>query len=216
MTKGDEGEGDVRPSLAEVAYQDLRWRILSGELTAGVLLTEPEVVERTGHGRAPVRAALAALRHDQLIDIVPRRGFFIRPWSETEARDLAAARRLLEPGVAGLAARHRTEGDLAALEAIQARWAEAASRLDPRGLILLDLDFHVAVARASGNAVLKDIVAALKLRSHHQFRMRGQGDGFVARVAQDHAAILAAIRAGDAAGAEAAMHGHLGAVAAPG
>lgn len=210
----DQDGAQTKSSLAEAAYLDLRWRILSGQLVAGVLLTEPEIVERTGHGRAPVRAAMAALRHDQLIDIVPRRGFFVRPWSDSEARDLVTARQMIEPGVAALAARNRSAKDLLALEDIQTRWTEAADRMDPRGLVLLDLDFHVAVARASGNLVLADLVSALKIRSHHQFRMNGQRANFVAGVARDHGAILTAIRAGDAQAAEAAMRGHVGAVTA--
>ena len=157
---------------------------------------------------------MAALRHDQLIDIVPRRGFFVRPWSDSEARDLVTARQMIEPGVAALAARNRSAKDLLALEDIQTRWTEAADRMDPRGLVLLDLDFHVAVARASGNLVLADLVSALKIRSHHQFRMNGQRANFVAGVARDHGAILTAIRAGDAQAAEAAMRGHVGAVTA--
>ncbi|HQY44668.1 MAG TPA: GntR family transcriptional regulator [Paracoccaceae bacterium] len=204
----------TRPSLAKAAYLDLRWRILSGQIAAGALLTEPEIVDRTGHGRAPVRAALAALRHDQLIDIVPRRGFFVRPWSETEARDLVVARQVIEPGVAALAAQKRSPADLLALDEIQGRWAEAAQRNDPQGLMLLDLDFHVAVARASGNAVLADLVSALKIRSHHQFRINRQRESFVTGVARDHDAILAAIRNGDAQGAETAMRSHIGAVTA--
>lgn len=214
-TRDRDAEDGEKTPLAEAAYQDLRWRILSGQLPAGVLLTEPEIVERTGLGRAPVRAALAALRHDQLIDIVPRRGFFVRPWSETEARDLAAARQMVEPGVAALAAQNRSATDLAALDRINADWAEAARTHDPRGLILLDLEFHLALARASGNAVLADLVGALKIRSHHQFRM-GQGAGFVAAVARDHAAILEAVRNQDAAAAEALMRAHVGAVASRG
>lgn len=210
----DQDGAQTKSSLAEAAYLDLRWRILSGQLVAGVLLTEPEIVERTGHGRAPVRAAMAALRHDQLIDIVPRRGFFVRPWSDSEARDLVTARQMIEPGVAALAARNRSAKDLLALEDIQTRWTEAADRMDPRGLVLLDLDFHVAVARASGNLVLADLVSALKIRSHHQFRMNGQRANFVAGVARDHGAILTAIRAGDAQAAEAAMRGHVGTVTA--
>lgn len=204
----------TRPSLAKAAYLDLRWRILSGQIAAGALLTEPEIVDRTGHGRAPVRAALAALRHDQLIDIVPRRGFFVRPWSETEARDLVVARQMIEPGVAALAAQKRSPADLQALDEIQGRWSEAAQRNDPQGLMLLDLDFHVAVARASGNAVLADLVSALKIRSHHQFRINRQRESFVTGVARDHGAILAAISNGDAQGAETAMRSHIGAIKA--
>ncbi len=212
LTELDGAQG--KSSLAEAAYLDLRWRILSGQLAAGVLLTEPEIVERTGHGRAPVRAAMAALRHDQLIDIVPRRGFFVRPWTDAEARDLVAARQMIEPQVAALAARHRSAADLQALDNIQTRWADAAKRMDPQGLVMLDVEFHVAVARASGNAVLADLVSALKIRSHHQFRMNGQRANFVAGVARDHGAILTAIREADAHAAEAAMRGHVGAVTA--
>lgn len=206
----------ARHSLAETAYQDIRWQILSGDLPAGVLLTEREIGERTGHGLAPVRSALAGLRHDQLIDILPRRGFVIRPWSEAEAADLMQARRLVEPQTAALAAQNRSEADLRRMERILREWAAAAQTGDRRGLILLDLEFHIAIARASGSAVLCDMVSALKIRSHHQFRMAGQGTGFVDHVGADHDAILAALAAQDGPGAETRMRAHLGVVAGRG
>lgn len=207
--------GGGKASLSELAYQDLRWQILSGDLAAGILLTEPEICERTGHGKAAARSALAALQHDQLIDIVPRRGFFVRPWSRAEANALMAARQIIEPGIAAMAALARSDADLRALDEIMADWTAAAGTGDPRGLILLDLEFHVGVARASGNSVLAEMVAALKLRSHHQFRM-SQGAGFIADVAREHAAIIAAIAARDAAAAERLMRAHVGTVAGRG
>lgn len=203
---------DRKLSLAEEAYNDLRGRLLLGELQSGVLMTEPEICELTGLGKAPVRAALAELRHDRLIDIVPRRGFFVRPWSAAESQDLMAARALLEPNVCALAARHRSDEDLAAIDAILAQSESAALDKDRRGLVLLDHDFHVAIAVASGNKVFVEMVAALKNRSHHQWQMSAHASEFISRVLRDHRAIRAALADRNPEAAEQAMRGHIGAV----
>lgn len=199
-------------SLAEAAYGDLRWRILSGSLQSGRLLTENDVADLTGFGKAPVRSALAQLRHDRLVDIVPRRGFFVRPWSAEEARQLFESRALIEPALAREAATRRSPEDLGILGRILDEWRTSADSSDRRGLIILDLDFHVAIARASGNAVLAEIVGALKLRSHHQFQMAAHGPAFISHVAEDHGRIFAAIAAGDGNDAESAMRDHIGSV----
>lgn len=211
MTARESTEGR-RPSLADRAYADLRWRILSGELRSGVLMTEGEVCALTGAGKAPVRAALAELRHDRLIDIVPRRGFFVRPWSAAEAAELMAARALIEPEVAALAARHRRPEDIAALDAILTRTEDAARDIDRRALVMLDRDFHIAIARASGNGIFADMVTALKNRSHHHFHIAVSAPAFVARVIRDHRAIRDAVAGGDPAASAAAMRAHIAAL----
>lgn len=215
MTEPEPSPRPRKPSLAENAYADLRWRILSGELRSGILMTEAEVGALTGLGKAPVRAALAELRHDRLIDIVPRRGFFVRPWSAAESADLLAARSLIEPTVAALAARNRSAADIAALDAILTTSRSAALDQDRRALVMLDRDFHIAIASASGNTIFADMVTGLKNRSHHHFHIAVSAPAFIDRVIREHEAIHKAIADGDPAAAEAAMRGHIGALQPP-
>lgn len=204
------------PRLAQAAHDDLRWRILSGELPAGVLMTEAEICEITGLSKAPVRAALAELRHARLIDILPRKGFLIRPWSPREGADLVAARLVIEPEAAALAARYRSARDLETLGTIIERWKVAAGQEDQRALVMIDHDLHVAVALTSGNSVFADIVSALKARSHHQFAIAASAPKLIAQIRVDHDAILAAIVEGNPEAARKAMRDHIGDLPASG
>ena len=96
-----------RSPLTEEAYQGIKDEILENRMAPGFQATEPEVAERLGMSRTPVREALIRLQEDGLVEVVPRRGMRVLPVSpddmreiyevlccvETEAAMLLAARR---------------------------------------------------------------------------------------------------------------------------
>lgn len=206
----DIGKTGRNRSLSEAAYEEIRSLILSGDLECGELRTESEISAMIGLGKAPIRAALLELRHDRLIDIVPRRGFIVRPWSPLEAANLHDARSLIEPEVAQLAARLITPEDVLRLENILTEAEAAAVRQDGKELARWDYAFHVAIAGSCGNQVLADIVVGLKNRSHHQWRITGARPEFVARIQQEHRDILDALKRADSRAAQRAMRSHIG------
>lgn len=196
-------------SLTDEAYCDLRWRILSGRIAPGVLLTEADACAMTGLGKAPVRAALSELRHDRLIDIVPRRGFIVRPWLPAEAEQLHAARLLIEPSICAEAAAQISNADLRTLEDILAEADRALAHDCLAELALWDHAFHVTIARASRNDVYAEMVSRLKNRSHHQWHVMSDVPGFGTQKLAEHRTIWQALRSGDPAQARDAMTRHL-------
>ncbi|WP_199809893.1 FadR/GntR family transcriptional regulator [Streptomyces sp. NRRL F-5126] len=125
------------------------------------------------------------------------------PDHEVLALQLVEARLVIEPGIAAVAAVHRTEEHLERLELA----CETATREpgDPRP----QLNFHRELAKSSGNQVLFEVVdSLLAVRSREQRRVR--------RMIHDrqwdfegHAAILRAVRDGDAPAAEQLTRAHL-------
>jgi GntR family transcriptional repressor for pyruvate dehydrogenase complex len=123
-------------------------------------------------------------------------------------------RRILEPGIAALAAERRTDEDIANLRAILERMQQAAG--DPARWIEADLDFHRAIARISGNRLialqleaLEPVIRGMMERFNHRTR----------RTLEDwrqtwlrHDRVARAIEKGDTAGgprrAAAAMAAH--------
>ncbi len=83
----------------------LRELILGGELAAGARVSELSTVQRLGVSRTPVRAALARLEEEGLLDAIPSGGYAIRAFSEREIDDAIELRGTLE----GLAARFAAE-----------------------------------------------------------------------------------------------------------
>ena len=103
-------------SLSDQAYFRLRDLIVSLKLEPGSLVREPELMERLGLGRTPVREALRRLAQERLVDVYPRQGIFV---SRVDVGDLAAlseVRGSLEAFAGRLAAERATtrERDAAA------------------------------------------------------------------------------------------------------
>ena len=194
-----------------------------GKLKSGDRLPpERELTERFRVSRTSVREALRALESTGLIEIRPGEGAFVRQVSvealieplalviltQREAiAELYEARRLLEPPIAGLAARRATPEEIAELGRVldeQAREVAAG-----RTGLGQDAAFHRAIADSTHNRAITRIVTTLMDLLAQSREESLQPPGRPQRSHQDHRRVLAAIVAGDARAAERAMLGHL-------
>ena len=141
--------------LADQAYVALRELIVSLELPPGALVKEPELVDRLGIGRTPVREALRRLARERLIEVYPRRGMVVTTVDVRDLARLCEVRLALEPEAARLAAERATQDDLDTLSELLAELG-GRRRRDDRALIDLDRRIHGAVYRASHNDFLAE------------------------------------------------------------
>lgn len=175
------GQAVLRPR--EQVEHRLRSAILSAELKSGDMLPpEAELARQFNVSRTTLREALRVLASQRLIAKVPgaRGGNIVQSVDHislgevvTEAVDnllalgsvafdeVADLRRYLEIPSVRLAARHRTEADLAELRDVVRRQRTAS--VDDPEIPELDRLFHTGIAKASGNRVLSSLVVAL----HH-------------------------------------------------
>src|SRR5260221_8103898 len=91
---------DDVPTVRSMVAQKLREAIMSGTLKPGQRLIERELCEMTGVSRPSIREALRLLEADGLVNTVPHRGPVVSTISLEEAKQLYAARAVLE-GFAG-------------------------------------------------------------------------------------------------------------------
>src|SRR5262245_52193708 len=70
-------DGVLKPTLAELAYRQIRQRILDSKLPPGMVVSERLLAERLGMGKAPIRSALVRLASDGLVSIASRQGIVI-------------------------------------------------------------------------------------------------------------------------------------------
>ena len=131
----------------------------------------------------------------------------------SEVAPVLEARRLIEPGVAQLAAQRASPEDLAALE----RSIDAMRELLDRGygpededhFLQLDVQFHLALARASGNPTVETLMRTL-LRQLEIARDMAMHLPLVPQWTLDiHVRTLAAVRGGDPEEVAAVMDEHL-------
>jgi DNA-binding GntR family transcriptional regulator len=194
-------------------YLRLREAIISGRLQPNQRLVEAELGDELGVGRSAIRTALARLDQEGLVEHERNRGARVRLVEEDEAVEILEARSALE----GLAARHaalrRSEDDVVALGEILVEMQELLERGDLLAASDRNALLHRRIVAASGHATAARLISGLNSQlvrfQYRTIMLPGRRD----RSYQEHAAIVAAIVAGDADAAEAAMRLHLSHVA---
>jgi DNA-binding FadR family transcriptional regulator len=194
--------------------------IASGEFRPGARLpAERELATSLGVSRASVREAIISLEMGGLVEVRVGTGIFVTaPVTQgTTARDggpgpfeLLQARRLVEGEIAALAASKASREDLDALRECVARMETHVDDFAVREAS--DREFHLRIAKATGNGSLELVVEGLwNQRAELWGRMQRHFHtvDLAHKTIRDHAAILEAIAARDPEGARSAMHRHL-------
>ena len=214
-------------TLAHGVVAGLKSRILDGSLAPGAKLpSETELIDEYGVSRTVVREAVTRLRAEGLLETFQGRGSYVLAMPEPTSFTVEASairnhhdvlamldfRLGVESETAFLAAaRHSTEDGQQVREAL-----EAFSVAGPEDAVEADFAFHRSVAAASGNRFYLDLIESLgpmmimlpRTRLAEEFSLMDAAH--VERVRREHDDVAAAIIAGDAETARAAMRVHLG------
>ncbi len=189
-------------------YQELRRRILVGELEPGQRLVVRRFSEEFGCSDIPVREALRSLEGDGLIDIAPYRGAQVRIYHPDEVREAYLIRAALEGAATGAAADFIDDGTLAQLDRLIEQIDEVLATEDVPAFSALNREFHELVFSACPYRRLQELIAnvwdghvgmltVLRLkkerlhRSNEEHRaivaaLRARDGGLAARLAQQH------------------------------
>jgi DNA-binding GntR family transcriptional regulator len=197
-------------SRSESVYRGVRRAIIEQALLPGDKLPEDVIGDRFGVSRTIVRAALARLHAEGLVDVQPNKGAAVAQPSLAEAHDIFEARRCLERQVVQRLVARITETDLQALER-HLKLEEQAQPLDGAAAIRLAGAFHILLAERAGNGVLARYVDEIVSRCSIILALYGRPHSADCAVTE-HQQIVAALRARDAARAVALMEHHLDAV----
>ena len=197
------GSGDSSAQIAE----HMAAAIVARQLPPGTRLREEALCRLYGVSRTKIRAALLILSKDKLIRMVPDKGAFVSQPTEAEARDIFAARRIIEAALAREFVARAKPADYRMLERHLKAERLALAQATPLRSQLLG-DFHVLLADIAGNAVLRDIVRELVGRSS-LITMLYQSGHAAACSYDEHGRFLEAARSGDADLAARLMVEHL-------
>jgi DNA-binding FadR family transcriptional regulator len=209
-----------RTNAAEAVREQLLALIEAGEFSVGSRLpSENELAKSFGVSRPVVREGLGALRAAGVLESRSGAGTFVLSARPTKpgllllgrysAEDLHEVRTHLEVPGAGLAATRRSDADLERLEQIVARHSGVADAVE---WVEHDLEFHVALAEATGNELQARLVQDLRGLQFEQTVLMARVTGGVAAPDAEHRAILDAVRRQDRELAEQAMAAHLAAI----
>lgn len=188
------------PSLAEVAYQQVREAILSGALAAGQPFGQEEIAARIGTSRVPLREALQRLEAEGLVTLRPRRGYIVTSLDPEEIKDIFDIRMILEERAGYLATLNATDEDVAAVEKLL-RAMDNLSVRDGRSAADFaekNRAFHERLYESSRRTQLCRLMATLRTNVERYIRIGAQIAGDLKRVGRDHQQIFNAFKRRDA------------------
>lgn len=175
----------------------LRDMIVAGELVPGSKVREPELCERFGISRTPLREALKVLAAEGLIQLLPRRGARVAQITQSEIDDLFPIMAALEALAGELAAARLTDADIATFRDLHAEMFACHESGNEKDYLRLNREIHRLLFTIAANPSLTTLYEQLLVRTHAvRFVTRKSSEQWQRAVA-DHRAILAAIEKRD-------------------
>lgn len=207
-------EGRPRSVHAWVAYE-LGTRIVSGVYSPGEYIpNEATIGEELEVSRTALREAFKILTAKGLIESRPKLGTRVRPkecwnmfdsdvlkWSFESTpspeflRSLFEVREIIEPNSAALAAKRATPEQIAAIEKAYQAMEEAEAGTED--VILTDIDFHMAILRATNNEFMISLGQSIKTALMGLFRISSSEESEFVASLPGHKAVFLGIRDGD-------------------
>lgn len=151
---------DRAASQSLKAVLGLRDLVYSGEARPGERLSEIAVSERLGISRTPLRAALARLEQEGILETIPSGGYAVRSFTEADVIDAIELRGLVEGGAVRLAAERGVPASrLAAAKMLLERLDETMGPnpevMDFDSYIALNAEFHEMLAGLAGSEIIR-------------------------------------------------------------
>jgi DNA-binding GntR family transcriptional regulator len=197
-----------RPPSIDAIHQRMLLAIVEHRLPPGTKLGEERLAKVFGVSRTQIRQVLERLAHDSIVTVHPNRGAFVSSPSVEEAREVFAARRLIEPDLIRHAAQRATPGDVKRLRDHVALESAARSANEKRSIIRLSGEFHQIIADVAGNRFLARTMRELETLTCLVIILY-DAPNVPACPYHEHSGLVDAIEARDAERAAALMVDHL-------
>ena len=194
---------------ADGLRRDLEQMILTGALADGERLDEMSLADRFGCSRTPLREAFQALAASGLVQLIPRRGAFVRHPPFEEVVEMFEVMAELEALCGRLAARRVTEPLIDAVRRTVQACEAAVGAGDSDAYYAENERFHLLLYEAAGNRFLAGEAARLHRRLKPFRRMQLQVRGRMAQSLTEHRAVLDALERADGEAAAAALRAHV-------
>lgn len=199
-------------------YEFIKKEIITGKYKEGSIFDEQAVCRQLGVSRTPVREAVLKLNEEGYLVVMPRRGTIVSSISYTDIQSLYGLRRILEPEIAGIAARTMESAEASAWRDYLLRQKENHGEPFPAyplvqedsGLWDADKAFHLALATATDNKyIIREIEKVMDLSM--RIRVLSNVESIERKMCaiDEHIAIVDAVLAKDSEQAKRSMAYHL-------
>jgi GntR family transcriptional repressor for pyruvate dehydrogenase complex len=212
-------------TLTERTQSQIEKLIVGGQLQPGDRLpSEKELCARLGVSKTVIREAVRSLAAKGLLDVRAGSGTYVLEMGEEivskpislllrthaiQPRHIDEVRQALDVRIAALAAEHARQANIDAMEgAIQKLQAPG---LTANEFAAADLEFHHALATASGNPLFSMLSSSLNdvMKEARLWAFQQEGKAMARRAVRCHSRILERVKAKDTKGAAQAVRAHL-------
>lgn len=195
--------------LRELAYAQIKQRIISCEFRPGDAINEAQLTAALGLGRTPIHQALHRLEVEGMVTIMPRKGVMVTALSLNDVLDMIEVRVSNEQLCIKLAVERAHDSDIQAMRDILERTPALLAKHDVAGLMALDLQFHMSISAAAHNRVLAELLRNLHEKQARFWYLTLSENHHSERIYHEHLQILEALEQRDGAAAVAAIHHHI-------
>ncbi|MFC7343569.1 GntR family transcriptional regulator [Saccharopolyspora griseoalba] len=202
-------------SMRDRVGRALRAAIISGEMEPGVVYSAPSLASRFGVSATPVREAMLDLVREDLVAIVPNKGFRVTEVSEADLDQITEIRLLIEPPAVGKVTPVIPQEDFAELRELAQRIVTPAEAGDLVEYTEADRVFHLRLLSYANNPRMSDLVSDLRARTRLFGLTALRERGGLVDAANEHHAIVDAIESRDPDAVESLMRAHISQVRGP-
>jgi DNA-binding GntR family transcriptional regulator len=187
-----------RATAQDAVLASLRSDILTGALAPGDQIVQESLAERYGVSRVPLREALKTLESEGQVVYFPHRGYFVVELSVADLLEVYRLRELLEAEAIRAAVPTLGDDDVDVFADLVGEVDAAAARADVIAMTAANRRFHFALFDAAGMPRLSRLLRQLWEATDAYRALYFQAPVNRERVAVEHAAMVAALRARDA------------------
>jgi len=149
--------------LALTAYNILKEKIITLELEPGQHLNQSKIEEESGLGRTPIREALFKLEADNLVDVFPGKGIYVKQITLKGVRDLLQALLTMERSAIQLALVNIKPEQIAEIKSINEQIDESIRKKNSLNITCFNSQFHRLIAKASNNEYLSTYIDKIRV-----------------------------------------------------
>ncbi len=200
-------------TMAGAAVEELRRRILDGELPGGSQLRQSALAQELGISRIPLREAFLQLEAEGLVKVQAHRGAIVAPVSRPDMAELFELRATLEPMLLLKSAPYLTPDDFTALKNLLDAYARDMHESSARRWGVFNAQFHMMLYAKANRPRALALVQNLLQDSDRHTRVHLQITGATARAQEEHGQILELCRRADFTGAAELLRSHIVTVA---
>ena len=202
--------GAEHGNLDQKAYEIVKNMITERQILPGEKIPQEKLAQELGISRTPLVSALKFLEHEKLVESKPRRGYFVRLFSQQEMVSIFELREVLEGLAAKRAAAHITDEEIKVLRGFFRSFAESNNITDFRAYAKEDRRFHNFITEIGAKEFLKSILQTYNfITASYQYLST---EGLVRPpndTIEEHLAVINAISERNPEGAEILMRRHL-------